>query len=168
MKIDFVNAFNECHRSSFLQQFHLTFPQILLQFTDDIFVQGTSLWEIFNSVYVRCAARRSFRTSSILSCDFGLVNDIGCDSNLLLSLWYLDDGFFMGERKSAAVFLDKVSNIGPHHGLSIMMSKCEVSWPKRNPNCTQFLATVQSLLPLVMLNFLDQQFGDHLHLIINV
>ena len=74
-----------------------------------------------------------------------LLDDIGNLPGLLLKLWYLDDGTFVGERKSIAL-LEKLSSLGPRHGLYINKAKCEVFWPSGDPTFPEFPANVHRVV----------------------
>ena len=147
LKVDFTNAFNECHRSSFLLRLHLSFPEIF----------GWVLWSY------RCAGELRFGNFPLHSkagvqqgdplgpllfslVILQLLDDIGNLPGLLLKLWYLDDGTFVGERKSIAHLLEKLSSLGPRHGLHINKAKCEVFWPSGDPTFPEFSADVHRVV----------------------
>ena len=75
-----------------------------------------------------------------------LRDDVGHDSNLLLSLWYLDGSCFVRRQKSVALLLDKLFSICPCYRLFINLSKCEVFWPTGDPAFLEFPATVQRVI----------------------
>ena len=100
LKIDFSNAFNECNRSSFLDQVHKDFPEIF----------AWTQW------CYHCEGELRFGDVSIKSASGVQQGDpLG-----------LDDGTFVGSRSSVARLLNQLSSIGPSHGLHLNMSKCEV------------------------------------------
>ena len=46
--------------------------------------------------------------------------------HLLLEAWYLDDGVLAGERSAVLRALQLIEELGPHLGLNLNFSKCEV------------------------------------------
>jgi len=56
--------------------------------------------------------------------DFVKLHDL-----VLLHLWYLDDGTFIGSKSSLLKLLDSFSVHGPQISLHLNLSKCELFWP---------------------------------------
>ena len=54
-----------------------------------------------------------------------LEADDGC-FNLLLNLWYLDDGVLAGDRLAVSRALNLIEELGPNLGLHINLPKCEL------------------------------------------
>ena len=57
-----------------------------------------------------------------------LQDDISVPEDLLLQVWYLDDGTIIGPRSSVSKFFQVVLH-GPQHGFHLNPHKCEVFWP---------------------------------------
>ena len=54
-----------------------------------------------------------------------LVDGVG---SIPLSLWYLDDGTFVGTRQAVKVLLDALLRQCPSYGLLVNVDNCEVFW----------------------------------------
>ena len=65
--------------------------------------------------------------------------------HLLLEAWYLDDGAVAGERSAVICALHLIEELGPHLGLHINFSKCELF--SRNGNSLFPPVVKSSLLP---------------------
>ena len=72
-----------------------------------------------------------------------LMNEIVAQEEISMNLWYLDDGFFVGQRSTIASRLEMVRSKDPSYGLQLSMSKCEVFWPTGDPKFPQFLPTIK-------------------------
>ena len=146
VKIDFSNAFNECQRSTFLRRVQRDFPEIF----------AWCQW------CYHCAGELRFGNISIKSTTgvqqgdplgpllFSLVvldvlDSIGQTPGLTLQLWYLDDGTFVGSRTAVSSLLNKLSLVGPSHGLLLNMNKCEVFWPTGDASFPEFPAEIQRI-----------------------
>ena len=57
------------------------------------------------------------------------MDEIGPIEGLQLSLWYLDDGTFIGTRESISSLLQSLVSKGPNFGLFLNLKKCEILWP---------------------------------------
>ena len=146
LKIDFTNAFNECHHSSFLHRLHREFPALF----------AWSQW------CYHCESRLHFGDVSIPSSGgvqkgdplgpllFSLViielmDDIDPLPDINLKMWYLDDGSFVGSRRSVASLLNILQSKGPSFGLHLNLSKCEIFWPSGNQQFPEFAPEVQRI-----------------------
>ena len=72
-----------------------------------------------------------------------LLDDIGPNAEIALSLCCLDDGLFVGQCSSLASFLNLLSTKGPSYGLHINLSKCEVFWSGSDSLFPEFPANIQ-------------------------
>ena len=91
-----------------------------------------------------------------------LVTSIDADDDcfhLLLEAWYLDDGALAGERSAVLRALQLTEELGPHLGLNINFSKCELF--SRGGN-SLFPPVVKSYL-LPNLVILGVPIGDYVH-----
>ena len=139
LKIDMKNAFNECSRTAFLSRVYKDFPEISrwvywcynqpaeLHFGHRRILASTGVQQgdplgplLFSSVLLQ------FLGSNLLS------------ENCLLSLWYLDDGTFIGSRSSLLALLSCFTQSGPSFGLHINLSKCELYWPSGDSSFPEF------------------------------
>ena len=58
--------------------------------------------------------------------------------DILLHLWYLDDGCMVGSRSGIAHFLSQMQENGPPLGLHLNLEKCEVFWPSGDSSFPDF------------------------------
>ena len=148
LKVDMTNAFNECSRQSFLHRLHKELP--------DLF--SWTLWSY------QCAGELRFGSHHVLSkagvqqgdplgpllfslVVLDLLDEIANDvSNLLLQMWYLDDGTFIGSRESILSLLSALQSNGPKYGLHLNLSKCEVFWPTGNQSFPELPPEIRVLL----------------------
>ena len=63
---------------------------------------------------------------------------------VLLHLWYLDDGTFIGSKSCLLQLLESFSLHGPKFGLHLNLSKCELFWPTGD-SFPEFLTTIKSV-----------------------
>ena len=91
-----------------------------------------------------------------------LVSSIEADDgciNLHLNMWYLDDGVIAGERSAVARALYLIEELGPHLGLHINLSKCELF--SRGGNSLFPVCIQSSTLPNLVI--LGAPIGDYVH-----
>ncbi|KAL5505423.1 hypothetical protein EMCRGX_G006854 [Ephydatia muelleri] len=91
-----------------------------------------------------------------------LISTIDADNECLqrlLQAWYLDDGELAGKRSAVLRALNLIEELGPHIGLVINNSKCEVFSPQGNHLFPP--AVKSSLSP--NLEILGVPIGDYLH-----
>ena len=62
---------------------------------------------------------------------------------MLLQLWYLDDGSFVGSRAAISDLLTQISENGPRFCLHLNMKKCEVFWPSGDQSFFELPEDVQ-------------------------
>ena len=90
------------------------------------------------------------------------VTSIDADDDclhLLLEAWYLDDGVLAGERSAVLRALQLIEELGPHLGLNLNFSMCEVFSSRGN---SLFPPVVKSsLLPNLVI--LGVPIGDFVH-----
>ena len=79
--------------------------------------------------------------------------------HLLLEAWYLDDGALAGERSAVLRALQLIEELGPHLGLYINFSKCELF--SRGGNSLFPPVVKSSLLPNLVI--LGVPIGDYVH-----
>ena len=114
LKLDMINAFNECSRTSFLSRCHSDFPELFA------WIQWCYC----------CAGELHFRPHRILSTTgvqqgdplgplpFSLVlldflSHCHAPDGLCFQLWYLDDGILVGTPSALSSFLDALQLQGP-------------------------------------------------------
>ena len=56
------------------------------------------------------------------------MDDVGSIPGIELSLWYLDDGTFVGTRQAVKVLLDALLRQSPSYGLLVNVDNCKVFW----------------------------------------
>ena len=91
-----------------------------------------------------------------------IITSIDADDDclqLLLEAWYLDDGVLAGERSAVIRALHLIEELGPHLGLYINFSKCELF--SRSGNSLFPPVVKSSLLP--NLDILGAPIGDFVH-----
>ena len=144
LKLDMANAFNNCHRISFLQRLHRNLPELF----------GWVQWCYHTEAELRFGQNRLTSSASVQQGDplgpllFSLVilelmDEIGAQEGIFMNLWYLDDGSFVGQRSTIASMLEMVRSKGPSYGLQLNMSKCEVFWPTGDPTFPEFPSTIE-------------------------
>ena len=69
------------------------------------------------------------------------------DDACLLSLWYLDDGTFIGPRSSLRTIFSCFAEFGPRFGLHINFSKCELYWPCGDSTYPDFHPAIKRVNP---------------------
>jgi len=130
LKIDMKNAFNECSRTAFFERVVEDFPEI----------SAWVKWCYSQPAELRFGSRRIVASSGVQQGDplgpllFSLVllqfiDFVKLHDLVLLHLWYLDDGTFIGSKSSLLKLLDAFSVHGPQFGLHLNLSKCELFWP---------------------------------------
>ena len=68
-----------------------------------------------------------------------------CD--LLLNVWYLDDGTLVGTAPEIAKALEIIQKKGPKLGLHLNLSKCEIFWPSEG--ALSFSTKIQEPFPIL-------------------
>ena len=58
-----------------------------------------------------------------------IIEEIKKECDLLLNVWYLDDGTLLGTAPEIAKALEIIQKKGPKLGLHLNLSKCEIFWP---------------------------------------
>ena len=67
-----------------------------------------------------------------------LLDQVGQIEGLRFSVWYLDDGTFIGPRSSMVSLIDRFQQLGPTLGLHLNLSKCEIFWPSGGQSFPEF------------------------------
>ena len=138
------NAFNECSRASFLARVSERFPDI----------SAWTHWCYAQPAELRFGDRRILASAGVQQGDplgpllFSLVlldfiQSAGFRSSVYLSLWYLDDGTFIGRRSSLTNLLTSFSQDGPAFGLHLNLAKCEIFWPSGDSTFPEFPVAVR-------------------------
>ena len=118
------NAFNECHRVSFLQRVQKDFPEV------PAWVQ----WCYHCAGELRFGQHHIASTASVQQGDLlgpflfslvfaNLLDNIGDVPGIITQLWYLDDGTFVGSRHAASTFLNSLDQNGPAFGIHLKINK---------------------------------------------
>ena len=136
------NAFNECHRSSFLRRLHCDFPSLY----------GWSHWCYHCEGFLRFGDGSSAGVQQgaplgpllFLLALLELLDDIGTCKGINVQLWYLDDGAFVGSRHAIGHLLDILLSREPSFGLHVNVNKCEIFWPSGNQDFPDFDPEIQS------------------------
>ena len=130
IKIDMFNAFNNCFRDSFLLHLRKELSEIY----------SWALWCYHSKGGLRFGSHRLQSSGGVQQGDplgpllFSLValelmDDIGSAGKVLLQLWYLDDGTFIGPRLAIAQLFHLLQSRGPSFGFLLNPTECEVFWP---------------------------------------
>eukprot|EP00731_Ephydatia_muelleri_P011702 Em0006g596a len=157
------NAFNQISRQAILDQCLMFFPE-LLPWVSWCYGSHPFLWHPLGVVTSQSGVQQGDPLGPML---FALVlhklvasleADDGC-FNLLLNLWYLDDGVLAGDRSAVSRALNIIEELGPHLGLHINLPKCELF--SRNDNSLFPPDVKSSLSP--NLDVLGVPIGDYIH-----
>jgi len=140
LKIDMKNVFNKCSCTAF---FDWDFPEISC-WVYWFHSQPAKLGYGHRHVLASTGVQQDDPLGRLL---FSLVLFQSLDSTspserCLLSLWYLDDGTFIGSRSALLSFPSK---FGPHFGLHINLTKCELCWSSGDSSLPGFPLTVSCL-----------------------
>ena len=57
---------------------------------------------------------------------------------LVLSIWFLDDGTLVGPRAVVCKILQRLITVGPRFGLSVNLQKCDLFWPTGDQSFAEF------------------------------
>ena len=162
-KVDMSNAFNRVSRQAVLDECSLFFPE-LLPWVSWCYDSHSILWHPKGTISSQSGVQQGDPLGPML---FALVlrklvssieADDGC-FDLSLNLWYLDDGVLAGERSAVVRALHLIEELGPHLGLHINLSKCEIF--SKNGN-SHFPDTVKSSI-LPNLEILGSPIGDFIY-----
>ena len=144
LKLDMRNAFNECDRSVFLEKVKTCLPELF----------GWAQWCYTFPAELRFGRRRILSLSGVQQGDplgpllFSLVltslfDRIPPTPNVLLSLWYLDDGTIIGSRPAVLELLHHIETLGPSFGLFLNKKKCELYWPAGDQSFSDFPSEIR-------------------------
>ena len=139
LKLDFQNAFNECHRQTMLSQIHHHFPELLR------WVQ----WSYCCAAELRFGNHRLLSSTGVCQGDplgpllFCLtLSKLIEEADPLLqdihAFWYLDDGSLIGPRHNISQLYNHILSSGPALGLHLNPSKCKLFWPSGDPTFPEF------------------------------
>ena len=162
-KVDMTNAFNLVSRQAVLDECSAFFPEIL-PWVSWCYGSHPELWHPMGHLSSQSGVQQGDPLGPML---FALVlqkliSTIDADDEclqLLLQAWYLDDGVLAGKRSAVLRALHLIEELGPHIGIVINFSKCEVFSPQGNHLFPP--AVKSSLLP--NLEILGVPIGDYLH-----
>ena len=129
-KVDLTNAFNMVDRSIFLEVVKEKFPDI---FNWVNFCYGKPSILDFNGFTISsaCGVQQGDPLGPLLfSLALTVITEkIERETNLLLNLWYFDDGNLIGNPVEVGKAIQIISSAGPSAGFHINFSKCELFWP---------------------------------------
>ena len=162
-KVDMSNAFNMVSRQAVLDECATFFPE-LLPWVTWCYGSHTSLWHPMGQISSQSGVQQGDPLGPMLFALVlhKLVTSIDADDDclqLLLEAWYLDDGVLAGERSAVIRALHLIEELGPHLGLYINFSKCELF--SRSGNSLFPPVVKSSLLP--NLDILGAPIGDFVH-----
>ena len=162
-KVDMSNAFNMVSRQAVLDECATFFPE-LLPWVSWCYGSHTSLWHPMGQISSQSGVQQGDPLGPMLFALVlhKLVTSIDADDDclqLLLEAWYLDDGVLAGERSAVIRALHLIEELGPHLGLYINFSKCELF--SRSGNSLFPPVVKSSLLP--NLDILGAPIGDFVH-----
>eukprot|EP00731_Ephydatia_muelleri_P022126 Em0014g717a len=160
-KVDMLNGFNMVSKQAVLDECATFFPE-LLPWVSWCYGSHSSLWHPMGRVSSQSGVQQGDPLGPMLLALVlhKLVTSIEVDDDclhLILEAWYLDDGVLAGERSAVIRALHLIEELGPHLGLHINFSKCELF---RNGN-SHFPPVESSLLP--NLDILGVPIGDFVH-----
>ena len=148
-KVNILNAFNMVSKQAVLNECATFFPE-LLPWVSWCYGSHSSLWHLMGQVSSQSGVQQGDPLGPMLFALVlhKLVTSIEVDDDclhLILEAWYLDDGVLAGERSTVIHALHLIEELGPHLGLHMNLSKCELF--SRNGN-SHFPPVVESsLLP---------------------
>ena len=156
-------AFNMVSRQAVMDQCATYFPE-LLPWVSWCYGYHTSLWHPMGQIRSQTCVQQGDPLGPMLFILLlhKLVTSIDADDDclqLLLEAWYLDDGVLAGERSAVIRALHLIEDLGPHLGLYINFSKCELF--SRSGNSLFPPVVKSSLLP--NLDILGAPIGDFVH-----
>ena len=162
-KVDMSNAFNAVSRQAVLDECATFFPE-LLPWVSWCYGSHSWLWHPMGKISSQSGVQQGDPLGPMLFALVlhKLVTSIDADDDcfhLLLEAWYLDDGALAGERSAVLRALQLIEELGPHLGLYINFSKCELF--SRGGNSLFPPVVKSSLLPNLVI--LGVPIGDYVH-----
>ena len=139
IKIDIQNAFNECNRSTYLHRLNSVLPEL----------EAWVRWCYCCAGELRFGPHQLKSYAGVQQSDplgpllfslvlLDLLDQVGQIEGLQFSVWYLDDGTFVGPRSSMVSLIDRFQQLGPTLGLHLNLSKCEIFWPSGDQSFPEF------------------------------
>ena len=137
LKIDFQNAFNLVSRQALLDECHSHFPE-LMPWASWCYGQHPRLFHSMGIISSETGVQQGDLLGPLFFCLVlqKLVATVATDeesSHLLYHKWYMDDGVVAGSEKAVVRVIAILKELGPHLGLFLNDSKCEV-FSKGNMN----------------------------------
>ena len=140
---------NQCSRTAFLDRVSKDFLEI----------SHWVHWCYSQPAELRFGHRRILASTGVQQGDplgpllFSLVllqflDSTSASERCLLSLWYLDDGTFIGSRSALLSLLSCFAHSGPSFGLHINLSKCEFYWPSGDCSFPGFPHAIKRIDPM--------------------
>eukprot|EP00731_Ephydatia_muelleri_P037857 Em0581g6a len=168
-KVDMSNAFNMVSRQAVSVCYY--FPE-LLPCVSWYYGSHTSLWHPMGQISSSLVSRKVIHWAQCCLPWFSigllpvLMQMIDC-LQLLLEAWYLDDGVLAGERSAVICALHLIEDLGPHLGLYINFSKCELFSRSGAPigdfvHCSRFIGE-KCAMPKILLKALVDVSTVDLH-----
>ena len=130
LKVDFRNAFNAVSRRAILEECAAIFPEFL-PWVRFCYSGEAVLSHPLGSLSSKAGVQQGdplgpLLFSLVLHRIVKMISSRAKCANLLLNLWYMDDGIIAGPARDVRKALRLIAKYGPDLGLNLNLSKCEL------------------------------------------